>query len=74
MGIVLLVPQAPKVVHALIQCRCAPDNDLVRLELGDQLLDHQYGSVACAGIARHGSRKRKSGGFLWDLQPKEGTA
>lgn len=45
--------------------------------LGGQLLDHQYGSAACAGIARrlqHGSRKGKSEGFLQDLQPKECTA
>lgn len=79
MGMVLLVPQtrAPKDVHAPIQCYYAPDNDFIRLGLGNQLLDHQYGSAACAGIARHlqrGSRKGKSGGFLQDLQPEEGTA
>lgn len=55
MGMVLLVLQrwAPEDVHALIQCHYVPDNDLVRLGLGSQLLDHQYVNVACAGIARH---------------------
>ena len=53
MGMVLLVPQtwAPKDVHTLTQCHYAPDNDLARLGLGGQLLDHQYGSIACAGVA-----------------------
>lgn len=36
------------------QCKCLYDldTDLPRLRLGGQLLDHQYGSSACAGIAR----------------------
>ena len=54
MGMVLPVPptRASKDLYALIQYHYAPDKDLVRLGLGGQLWDHQYGSVACAGIAR----------------------
>lgn len=40
MGMVLLVLQrrAPEDVHALIQYHYVPDNDLIRLGLGSQLL------------------------------------